>query len=100
MRLGEKLLLTGPNRRGERTIIEQQLVFTDEELDALESSVSELIERLASTLESLAVPTSGWPAGNFIRKSNAPGLLAQLFAGTALAFQRSAGHLLPAPLAG
>ncbi len=92
MEVREYLQLIGPNRRSERTIIEQQIVLTHEELGTLSSRLLYLRDSLDSTLHTLAVQTGEWLSANSVESDDALGSFARLFTGTALALQRSAGH--------
>ncbi len=92
MNIGEYLLLFGPNRRSERTIIEQQVMLTGAERDMLSSRLRLLFGRLVSTLNALAVPTGPWLSAEGIETADVPGSFARLLTGTALALQSSAGH--------
>lgn len=93
----EYLLLIGPNRRSERTIIERQWLLSDEELAALDLRGEQLRERLCTRLQVL-----GAGAGDFgkagTQLTTAGGtdssyaLFAELFTGTAICLQCAAGH--------
>jgi len=92
MQVRERLILIGPNRRSERTVIEQQILFSDAELESLGPRMPGLVERLVVNLNALAVPMDGWPSRARIGKDGVLGSLARLFTDTALLVQQSAGH--------
>ena len=92
MEIGEHLLLLGPNRRSDRTMVEQQLLPSDSELEALASRSESLVGWLLAQyppfaaehlqLEDAAASAAAEPLAALARLRNA----------IALALQRSAGH--------
>ncbi len=92
MEIREKLLLLGPNRRSEQTILEQQFVLASTELDVLAVRLPAICAQLAETppfsaggFEGLIQPAPG--AGE-----QALAGFARVFNAMALALQQAAGH--------
>jgi UDP-N-acetylmuramyl tripeptide synthase len=92
MHVAEKLLLIGPNRRSEQTIIEHQLVPEEQELSALAArfpeillSVSEALPGLDAESKALLPDAAGPPAEPLAA-------LARLYTALGLVLQRLAGH--------
>lgn len=92
MEIREKLLLTGPNRRSDNTLLEQQLVLGPRELEALAPRIDALRRRLLATLQSQGIAP---PAGEDVASHEGVevgAVFASLFTATALALQTAAGH--------
>ena len=93
----EYLLLIGPNRRSEKTIIERQWLLSTDEQAALHAKGALIRARLHQRLLALGVQTDGrldpvpGPEPDTTREP-AYVLFAQLYNGTALSLQRAAGH--------
>jgi UDP-N-acetylmuramyl tripeptide synthase len=92
MELLEDLILFGPNRRSENTLIELWLLLSEDECRMLEASAADLQARILALLEKLGLsladnhplrkPPAGPPAE----------IYARLVAGITLALQQHAGH--------
>ena len=93
----EYLLLIGPNRRSEKTIIERQWLLSDDELLALDGNNALVRARLREWLLAHGVQTDGRLEAGPVPKTEsgreaAYALFAELYNGTALSLQRAAGH--------
>ena len=92
MKTGEVLKLIGPNRRGERTVIEQNLQPEESELQAISAGYAALYRAAMATLEELGIADSELrPAAPGVRNDPLENF-SLLFSQVALVLQRSAGH--------
>jgi len=92
MNVGGDLLLIGPNRRSDRTMIERQIELTDFEIETVSARLMQLLDSVVSSLKALAVESSEFLSPHSIESDDVLGSFAQLCTGTALALQCSAGH--------
>jgi UDP-N-acetylmuramyl tripeptide synthase len=92
MEIREKLWLLGPGRRSEKTVFEQQFIFSSTERTALDASGSELAHGLAARLEQSGInqlPARQADTGSGI---DAALIFCRLFARLAILLQQSGGH--------
>lgn len=92
MEILEQLVLTGPNRRSERTVIELRLEASEEDCRILESSAEDVRTGILQTLARSGVePPVGHPLHGPL-PAGAVETYAQFLGAAALALQQSAGH--------
>jgi UDP-N-acetylmuramyl tripeptide synthase len=87
-----KLALIGPNRRSDRTVIEQLFELEEDEITALSTSLGELHQAIRSHLRMLgsAIDETFFPAHAI--PGEPANAFAWMYAVTAISLQRSAGH--------
>jgi len=92
MEIREKLWLLGPSRRSEKTVFEQQFIFSSEERTALDASVSTVVHGLATRLEQSGIkhlPADLIDTGS---GNDAALIFCRLFAWLGILLQQSGGH--------
>lgn len=92
MILGEYLQTIGPNRRSEKTVIEQQLLPGGAELEALQHRWHEVREQMLDVLQSSSGCSFETRFTDIIQVDAPLSTLAGLFSQSALALQIAAGH--------
>ncbi len=92
MEILEKLVLVGPNRRCECTVIEQQIVFTPAEHEFLSTGLADLLFRVKDKLESLGISIDEYQTIKSPDTVSQPENFTALFNAIVLSLQVSAGH--------
>lgn len=91
MRIGERLLLIGPNRRSDRTLYELQLIPDPGEAETLASRAAERIRAIRAAVPGLDEAASPW-LDAVLAEDEPLARVARLYNALALALQRRAGH--------
>lgn len=92
MKIGEHLLLLGPNRRSDRTMVEEQLLPDPAELEALATGGEAVMERLAGQFPGLGAERERLAAAIASASADPLAALARLRNAIGIALQRIAGH--------